>query len=243
VPGSEFCSGIIVDGYPIWRSAVERMLADLNVVVRAHTSECDAGVRLVEEHRPDLLVTDLHLPRHPYGGAECIRRSLEILPALKAVVLSASHDTAQISVALRSGASAYVTKSAEAEDFASAVRQAFQPSLYLAAPRLAREGAFMGATPAARAGLTARESEIMSLAAQGLSNASIARQLWVTEPTVKFHLSNTYRKLGVSNRTAATHWLTSNGFEDELSSRAVDAAKQASGGLSRDGGTEESRVA
>ena len=62
--------------------------------------------------------------------------------------------------------------------------------------------------------LTAREVEILGLAAQGLTNGRIGRELWITEQTVKFHLSNVYRKLGVSNRTEASHFAYVHGLLD-----------------------------
>jgi DNA-binding NarL/FixJ family response regulator len=60
--------------------------------------------------------------------------------------------------------------------------------------------------------LTRREREILALVAEGSSNGTVARKLWVTEQTVKFHLSNIYRKLGVSNRTAASRWAHDRGM-------------------------------
>jgi DNA-binding CsgD family transcriptional regulator len=72
-------------------------------------------------------------------------------------------------------------------------------------------------------GLTARELEILGLVAEGASNSSIARQLWVTEQTVKFHLSNVYRKLGVANRTEASHHAHVNGLLDATAPVSVAA--------------------
>ena len=72
-------------------------------------------------------------------------------------------------------------------------------------------------------GLTARELEILGLVAEGASNSSIARQLWVTEQTVKFHLSNVYRKLGVANRTEASHRAHVNGLLDATQPVSVAA--------------------
>ena len=61
-------------------------------------------------------------------------------------------------------------------------------------------------------GLTRREAEILDLVAEGYSNGRVAKLLWVTDQTVKFHLSNIYRKLGVTNRTEATHWALTEGL-------------------------------
>jgi DNA-binding NarL/FixJ family response regulator len=145
-------------------------------------------------------------------GVVLIERAREALPELRAIVVSMSERRATIERAFGAGASAYVMKSAHPDDLASAARQAFDHSLYFAgATRL------VAPTPvtnnaAAQADLTRREEEILRLVAEGHSNAQLARMLWVTEQTVKFHLSNVYRKLGVANRTEAARWAQLNGL-------------------------------
>jgi DNA-binding NarL/FixJ family response regulator len=115
-----------------------------------------------------------------------------------------SEEDHHIDAALEAGAAAYVLKSAHPDDLASAVRQAFGHSMYLAPPggRQPR-GLSASVASSALAELTKRERQILALAAEGHSNAQLAKMLWVTEQTVKFHLSNTYRKLDVANRTEA----------------------------------------
>jgi DNA-binding NarL/FixJ family response regulator len=101
------------------------------------------------------------------------------------------------------------------EDLAAAIRQSFDHCIYFADGRgsvrdddlPARD---VGAPTAA--GLTKREVEILRLAAEGYSNSELARMLWVTEQTVKFHLSNVYRKLNVANRTEASRWAQLHGL-------------------------------
>jgi DNA-binding NarL/FixJ family response regulator len=124
-------------------------------------------------------------------------------------------DTQVIDAALVAGAAAYVVKTARSEDLASAVRQAFSHSVYLAGwrtttPQPAPQQTATEDSP----GLTRRELEILRLVAEGHSNAQLARMLWVTEQTVKFHLSNVYRKLDVANRTEASRWAQVNGLLD-----------------------------
>jgi DNA-binding NarL/FixJ family response regulator len=113
-----------------------------------------------------------------------------------------SGDDETIDEVFAAGASAYVTSDASAEDIAVAIRQMFEHSVHLAAER--QRPAF--GVVAGEAGLTNREIEVLALAAQGYSNAELARLLFVTPQTVKFHLSNIYRKLNVSNRTQASRW-------------------------------------
>jgi two-component system, NarL family, response regulator LiaR len=131
------------------------------------------------------------------------------MPDMKIVVLSASEDARRIRAALLAGATVYVLKSAQRDDLHSAVRQAFSHSVYLANDLIDRRphAAWHELFPQ----LTPRELEILSLLTDGRSNAQLAKVLWVTEQTIKFHLANIYKKLGVSNRTEASRWALING--------------------------------
>ena len=137
-------------------------------------------------------------------GIALVRAARARVPALRAIVLSASTDPAHVQAAFEAGARAYVVKTAHADDITSAVRQAFDHSIYLAGAPAAPPPPVMLLTKQSE--LTRRELEILQLVAEGHSNAELARMLWVTEQTVKFHLSNVYRKLEVSNRTEASRW-------------------------------------
>jgi DNA-binding CsgD family transcriptional regulator len=108
-----------------------------------------------------------------------------------------------------------------------AVRQALEPSVYVAAVDAAN-GLRPHAWDSAIAfgpgyNLTRREVEVLRLVAEGHSNAQLAKMLWVTERTVKFHLSNIYRKLGVSNRTEASRWALLNGLLEPAAEPAAAA--------------------
>jgi DNA-binding NarL/FixJ family response regulator len=105
---------------------------------------------------------------------------------------------------------AYVLKRAEPEDLASAIRQVFSRSLYLAgAEAFAR---VPNAEEVEAVGLTRREREILQLVSEGNTNGQVAKVLWVTEQTVKFHLANIFRKLDVTNRTQASRWAHAHGL-------------------------------
>ena len=135
-------------------------------------------------------------------GITCIAMARERVPHLRAVVLSEETSSDYIDKALEAGAVAYVVKSAYPDDLASAVRQAFGSSVYFVGTR-PRTAPHQGAVRPETLDLTRREQEILQLVSEGHSNAHLAKLLWVTEQTIKFHLSNIYRKLGVSNRTEA----------------------------------------
>ena len=125
-------------------------------------------------------------------------------------------DPEAIRAVLQSGAWAYVLKDAQPQDIAVAVRQAFSQSIYLAHTVEVGETANATAAPKTNGTglsvLTRRELEILALVTEGKSNSAMARELWVTEQTVKFHLSNIYRKLEVANRTAASRWAHEHGI-------------------------------
>jgi DNA-binding NarL/FixJ family response regulator len=214
---------VVLDRQPLWLAAVAEVLERAGFdVVGATTSEAKA-LRLVREHRPDVLIFE------PEACTSSASRLLEAgrmaHPQLKAVAVSSIEDPEVIRTVLQSGVWAYVLKRAPAEDIVVAVRQAFVHSIHLARPVGPGEPAPLRANASNGAGLpllTRREREILALVAEGHSNSAMAKKLWVTEQTVKFHLSNIYRKVGVPNRTAATRWAHEHGFVDGTSTASSD---------------------
>jgi DNA-binding NarL/FixJ family response regulator len=208
-------SGVICDSHPMWLDAVEQVLGRIGINVVGKTTSTSEALSMVEEHNPDLLITELEHAADGLSGFALIEHSRAAAPALRPIVLSMHSDSQAIDAALAAGAAAYVVKTAHPEDLASAVRQAFSHSVYLAGVRPT------AAAPSPQAvsldddpDLTRRELEILRLVADGHSNAQLARMLWVTEQTVKFHLSNIYRKLDVANRTEASRWAQVHGLLD-----------------------------
>jgi DNA-binding NarL/FixJ family response regulator len=124
------------------------------------------------------------------------------------VIFSATTTHAEISTALRNGANAYVLKTVNPLDLPAVIRQAAEGTVYYPPPP--------AAVPAVKdtADLTERERTILTAVMRGLSNKAISQEFWVTEQTVKFHLSNVYRKLGVPNRTAAARFAHEHGLID-----------------------------
>lgn len=201
-------TAVLLDRQPLWLEAVECVLSRTNVDVVAKATAPSAALPLIETHQPDLLVTGIDMSPGEIDGITCIGEARDRAPGLRAVVLSSRADL--VNRALEAGAVAYVIKSAHPDDLASAVRQAFRHSVYFAAPRA---GVSAGPERADQGlELTGREREILRLMADGHSNATLAKMLWVTEQTIKFHLSNVYRKLEVANRTEAARWAQLNGL-------------------------------
>jgi two-component system, NarL family, response regulator DevR len=205
-------TAVILDEHPLWLEAVEGVLHRIGIRVTGKTTSPIQALTLVEEARPDLLVAELPQSNGAVDGATLLAKARQLVPHLRVIVLSARAESLHIDAALGAGAAAYVVKTAHADDLASAVRQAFNHSVYLAGARAAPAAVSRVASEESDAGLTRREREILQLVAEGHSNAELARMLWVTEQTVKFHLSNIYRKLDVSNRTEASRWAQLNGL-------------------------------
>jgi DNA-binding NarL/FixJ family response regulator len=205
-------TGVICDSHPMWLDAVELVLQRTGVAVVAKTTSTSQALALLEQHRPDVLVTAVEHAPGELSGLLLIERSRAALPELRLIVLSMHGEPETIDAAFAAGASAYVVKTASPEDLASAVRQTLSHSVYL--PGRPSAAASPAGPVADEPELTRRELEILRLVAEGHSNAQLARMLWVTEQTVKFHLSNIYRKLQVANRTEASRWAQVHGLLD-----------------------------
>jgi DNA-binding NarL/FixJ family response regulator len=201
-------TAVLLDPHPLFLDALQQLMDGLDIEVVGKTTSSERALELTEAEAPDVLVAAIELADEPLDGLECVREARRRHSELKPIVFSSTDDPANIEAAFEAGAVAYVLKTAHPDDLALAVRQAFDHSVYLATGQ---------AAPAASApedshGLTRREVEILRYVAEGNSNAEVARTLWVTEQTVKFHLSNVFRKLGVSNRTEASRWAQLNGL-------------------------------
>jgi DNA-binding NarL/FixJ family response regulator len=205
-------TAVVQDRQPLWLAAVDQLLRRVLVEVVAQTTLASDALAAVAEHEPDLLVTDLDTGETELDGVDYTRRARELAPNLKVVVLSARQEPDVIQSALAAGAAAYVVKTAHPDDIASAIRQAFDHSIFLPGGPSRDVVATVAPRKDIDLGLTRRETQILRLVSEGHSNGELARMLWVTEQTVKFHLSNVYRKLHVSNRTEAARWAQVNGL-------------------------------
>ena len=197
-----------MDPSSLWSDALESILPRIGIEVRGKATSADETLTLLGLHEPDLLIVDLG-DNDDVGAQTFFDEARRRAPFLRIIALSASSEPAQITRVLGAGASAYVTKRAQAEDFATAVRQSFEQSVFM---RGNVHGVAGRSEAEKEARLTRRESEILRLVADGKPNQGIARDLWITEQTVKYHVSNIYRKLGVANRTEASRWAQLHGL-------------------------------
>ncbi|HEV2590800.1 MAG TPA: response regulator transcription factor [Gaiellaceae bacterium] len=201
---------LIVDDHPLILSGLRIVLSqaggfDVVGEVRSGSEVLREVGRLV----PDVVLLDMRMPG--LYGIGCLDQIRARYPQTKVVVLSVSGDLDEIESAFAHGACGYVVKSIDLGDLASAVRRAVDGTTHHALG----DRAVGGVDALANSGLTEREMTIVQAVARGLPNQAIARDLWVTEQTVKFHLTNIYRKLGVANRTEAARWVFARGVVSE----------------------------
>lgn len=216
-------TAVLLDRHPLWLEALQQLLQRVGIDVVGKTTSSVEALQIVQRSKPDVLIADYEALDGPAGLAT-LQRIREVQPELRSVVLSSSGDSSDINAAFAAGASVYCVKTAAPEDVASAVRQAFQNSIYLAGAVHGLGAPAPAATRDDSPGLTKREIEILQLVAEGYSNSQLAKMLWVTEQTVKFHLSNVYRKLDVSNRTEASRWAQVHGLLPTVPTTTTAAA-------------------
>jgi DNA-binding NarL/FixJ family response regulator len=200
---------LLADDHPLIIAGIRRTiehLDDVEVVGEAHSGP--ELMQLVERRRPDIVLMDLKMPG--VAGVEAIERICQTWPDVKTVVLSACDDRVTIDAALTAGASAYVLKSAHAVDIASVLRQASSGAVFHAPAH--RPASLSAPQAPSLPALTDRERSILSAVASGMTSAAISRDLWISEHTIKFHLTNIYRKLGVVNRAGAVRYALEHGI-------------------------------
>lgn len=197
---------VIADDHRLILDGIRRALEDApDFEVVGEATNGSQVLPIISQTRPDLVLLDLRMPQ--MDGLVCLDQIKKRFPETKVVILSVSTDEKVIQTVLKRGASAYIVKSVNPIDLPSALRQAVEGTVYTA----------IGLPPQSEsagraAGLTDREVAILSALARGLSNEAIGKELWVAEQTVKFHLTNIYRKLGVSNRTEAARYAYQQGL-------------------------------
>jgi DNA-binding NarL/FixJ family response regulator len=202
---------VLLDRHPLWLEALQRLLHSVGIDVVGKTTSALEALQLVQKTKPDVFLADYDALDET-AGLSTLERVRETHPDVRSVILSASEDSGHINAAFAAGASVYCVKTAAPEDLASAVRQAFRNSIYLSGAVSGSAAPNVASARDESPGLTKREVEILQLVAEGYSNSQVAKMLWVTEQTVKFHLSNVYRKLDVANRTEASRWAQVHGL-------------------------------
>jgi DNA-binding NarL/FixJ family response regulator len=200
---------VIADDHRLMLDGIRKALeADPGFEIVGETLDGTQVLPIVSRSKPDLVLLDVRMPR--MDGLQCLDEIVRRYPEVKVVMLSASTSPELVAAALRRGASAYLAKSVDPTDLPSTLRQVLDGNVW----SMTEATAANDDTGAKALGLTERESAILQALARGLSNEEIAKELWVTQQTVKFHLTNIYRKLGAKNRTQATRIAQQHGLVD-----------------------------
>jgi DNA-binding NarL/FixJ family response regulator len=200
---------LIADDHRLIAEGVKRALddtEDFEVVGEAYTGS--QVLPLVRRTLPDILLLDLRMPG--IDGLTILERVKHDHPSVRVVVLSASTEQEIIQMALAKGASAFIVKTVRPVDLPGTLRQALEGNVFHAVGLPATTEP----TAASEFGVTARELAILKALARGLSNQAIGKELFVAEQTVKFHLTNIYRKLNAANRTEAVRIAYQHGLID-----------------------------
>lgn len=202
---------LLIDDHALFRRGLRLLLADLHAAIEfTEADDCACASALVDL-KPDLVLLDLHMPGS--RGLDALAFAKSAFESAALVVLSGEDDPPLIRQAIESGAAGFVPKSSTPEVLKSALRLILAGGVYLP-PHALRGLAAPGATaaePARRSAgplagrLSERQHEVLRRAIQGKSNKLIARELRVSEGTVKAHLSASFRALGVGNRTEAVY--------------------------------------
>jgi NarL family two-component system response regulator LiaR len=195
---------LVVDDHAVVREGLRTFLAlQEGIEVVGEATDGEEGIRQAERLRPDVILMDLVMPR--LDGVGAMRELRRRLPASRVIVLTSFADDERLLPAIQAGAAGYLLKDVEPRELARAVRAADAGEALLdptVAARLVDAIAQApGEEPAER--LTRREREVLALIADGLSNKRIARELGISEKTVKNHVGHVLAKLGVTDRTQA----------------------------------------
>jgi DNA-binding NarL/FixJ family response regulator len=214
---------VVADDQTVVREGIVMLLTLLpGLEVVGAAADGDEAVRLVAEKAPDVVLMDLRMPR--CDGTEATRRIRAEYPDTQVVVLTTFADDEWLFPALQAGARGYLTKDAGGEKILRAIEDVMAGDAGLS-PKVQRrllerlsqvppvdEGAERPAPRELPDGLTAREAEVLSLVAEGLSNAEIAEKLFVSQATVKTHINNLFAKTGVRDRAQAVAYAFRNGI-------------------------------
>jgi DNA-binding NarL/FixJ family response regulator len=201
---------IIADDHALFRRGLQMVLeSEDDIDVLAEAGDGDEAVQFATEHMPDLVLMDVRMPAR--GGIEATREIKDALPHVKILMLTISDEEEDLYDAIKAGASGYLLKEISIEEVADAIRKVhagqslISPSM---ASKLLNEFAAMAKKdeekqqmPAPR--LTEREMEVLTLVAQGLNNRDIAKELFISENTVKNHVRNILEKLHLHSRMEA----------------------------------------
>jgi DNA-binding NarL/FixJ family response regulator len=203
---------LVADDHRLMLAAVRRALAEAeDFEIVGEVSVGSQVVPAVRETNPNVVLLDIRMPE--LDGLTCLARLRKHDPTIAVVILSTYSDEAQIEATRQAGALGYIVKTVETIDLPAVLRSALSGHPFEV---WGQEVLQSGNSTAGEFALSERETAVLDAVARGLSNREIGRELWISEQTVKFHLRNVYRKLGVSSRTEAARYAYRTGLVGAL---------------------------
>ncbi|MCC3356927.1 response regulator [Bacillus sp. REN16] len=220
---------VIIDDHQLFREGVKRILDfEPTFQVVAEGDDGEQAVALIEQHKPDVVIMDINMPH--LNGIEATKQLIDTYPDTKVIILSIHDDESYVTHALKTGATGYLLKEMDADSLVEAVKVVAEGGSYLH-PRVThnlvkefrRLAVASGQSVAAQSYVTAevrrplhlltrRECEVLQLLTDGRSNRGIGDDLYISEKTVKNHVSNILQKMNVNDRTQAVVVAIKNGW-------------------------------
>ena len=218
---------VIIDDHQLFREGVKRILDfESSFDVVAEGDDGSEAMDLVETHKPDVVIMDINMPN--MNGVEATKMLVNRYPETKVIILSIHDDENYVQHALKTGAQGYLLKEMDADALIDAVRVVAEGGSYLhpkVTHNLVKEYRRLAAEEGADRDsvhtieirrplhlLTRRECEVLQLLADGKSNRAIGETLYISEKTVKNHVSNILQKMNVNDRTQAVVLAIKNGW-------------------------------
>ena len=202
---------LIVDDFPLLRHGLKALLSEhADITVVGEVSTAGEALSIAEQLRPAVMLLDMDLP--DMDGLEVLAHVRERHPQVKVIAMAGPDDDSCLTEAVKKGASGYLLKTASAPLILAAIRTVAQGDTWLQREMTGKLFEEFNRLADVRreentgSSLTQREVEVLSLIAQGLKNRDIAEKLYISPRTVKVHVSNLFRKLGLSDRVQATRY-------------------------------------
>ncbi len=199
---------LIADDHPLFRQGIKQILElEKDIMVISQAANGDEAVRLAREQKPDVILMDINMPGS--NGLQAIKEIKDENIDSKIIVLTIHEDREYLIKTIQMGAEGYVLKDAEPSVLIDAIRNVYQGQSYIQptmTKELVKEFNRLTLHSKEKNGenmLTTREREVLKLIAEGMINKEIATKLYISEKTVKNHVSSIFRKLNVSDRTQA----------------------------------------
>lgn len=220
---------LLIDDHPLFRKGVGQLIrADAEMELAGEAGDGRTGVALAARLKPDLVLVDLNMKG--MNGIETLRALKAQDPDTRCVILTVSDDEGDIVGAMRAGADGYLLKELEPEELCLRIKQSVRGAMVLESSVAGRLAQALNTPPSPAtvrsSDLTEREREIVALLANGLSNKEIARNLGISDATVKVHIKNLLRKLNLKSRLEVAVWALQNPEFRQLAENAASSSTQ-----------------